>query len=88
MAGLDPAIHAFDLRHGRRPWIAGSSPAMTAGLAMIVGATFFLPSAWTSPFSGPVRITPEAVVDVIQRMKTEGPVGGRSRDEEVSASYP
>ncbi|HML92445.1 hypothetical protein [Methyloceanibacter sp.] len=74
MAGLDPAIHAFDPRHGCDSWIAGSSPAMTAGLAMIVIATFFLAIHLDLPFSGPVHITPEAVVDVIQRMKTEGPV--------------
>ncbi len=47
---------------------------MTAGLAMIVIATFFLAIHLDLPFSGPVHITPEAVVDVIQRMKTEGPV--------------
>lgn len=54
----------------------GPQVLMTAGLAMIVGATFFLAIHLNFPFSGPVHITPDPIDAVIQRMKTEGPVGG------------
>jgi hypothetical protein len=53
----------------------GPQVLMTAGLAMIVGATFFLAIHLNFPFSGPDHITPDPIDRVIQRMKTEGPVG-------------
>lgn len=54
----------------------GPQVLMTAGLAMIVGATFFLAIQLNFPFSGPGHIKPDPIDAVIERMKTEGPVGG------------
>jgi Protein of unknown function (DUF4239) len=50
---------------------------MTAGLAIIVGATFFLTINLNYPFSGPERITAAPVDEVIQRMRKESAEGGR-----------
>ena len=50
---------------------------MTAGLAMIVGATFFLTINLNYPFSGPERITAAPIDEVIRRMREENAAGGR-----------
>ncbi|MGE5260386.1 MAG: DUF4239 domain-containing protein [Actinomycetota bacterium] len=49
---------------------------MTAGLAMIIGATFFLTVNLNYPFSGPERVTSEPIDQVIQRMREEDAAGG------------
>lgn len=50
---------------------------MTAGLAMIIGATFYLTLNLNYPFSGPERLTPAPIDEVIQRMREESAAGGR-----------
>jgi len=49
---------------------------MTAGLAIIIGATFFLVINLNYPFSGPDRITAAPIDHVIQRMREENAAGG------------
>jgi hypothetical protein len=49
---------------------------MTAGLAMIVGATFFLVINLNYPFSGPEGVTAAPFDQVIQRMRKENAAGG------------
>jgi len=50
---------------------------MTAGLAMIVGATFFLVINLNYPFSGPERVTAAPIDQVIQRMRQENAANGQ-----------
>jgi Protein of unknown function (DUF4239) len=50
---------------------------MTAGLAMIVGATLLLALNLNYPFSGPERVTSAAIDRVIERMREEDAAGGR-----------
>jgi len=50
---------------------------MTAGLAMIVGATFFLVINLNYPFSGPEGVTAAPIDQVIQRMREENAAGGQ-----------
>ena len=50
---------------------------MTAGLAMIVGATFFLVINLNYPFSGPEGVTAAPIDQVIQRMRQENATGGQ-----------
>ncbi|MDJ0513767.1 MAG: DUF4239 domain-containing protein [Methyloceanibacter sp.] len=64
------AYPAFFATHRVTPQVL-----MTAGLAMIVGAIFFLTIDLNFPFTGQAHIKPGAIDEVIQRMKTEGPVG-------------
>jgi hypothetical protein len=63
------AYPAFFATHKVAPQVL-----MTAGLAMIVGAIFFLTINLNFPFTGPAHIKPEAIDAVIQRMKTEEPL--------------
>jgi len=50
---------------------------MTAGLAMIIGATFFLVINLNYPFSGPEGVTAAPIDQVIQRMRQENAAGGQ-----------
>jgi len=50
---------------------------MTAGLAIIVGATVLLILNLNYPFSGPERVTAEAIDRVIERMRAEDAAGGQ-----------
>ncbi|MDJ0513768.1 MAG: DUF4239 domain-containing protein [Methyloceanibacter sp.] len=49
----------------------GPQVLMTAGLAMIIGATFLLAVNLNYPFSGPEPVDPAAIDTVIERMATE-----------------
>lgn len=48
---------------------------MTAGLAAIIGSTLFLTISLNYPFSGPERLSPEPINNVIQRMRLENTAG-------------
>jgi hypothetical protein len=48
---------------------------MTGGLAAIIGAILFLTISLNYPFSGPERLTPKPIDDVIQRMRIENETG-------------
>ena len=49
----------------------GPQVLMTAGLAIIIGATFLLAVNLNYPFSGPEPVDPEAIDTVIKRMADE-----------------
>jgi hypothetical protein len=48
---------------------------MTAGLSAIIGGTIFLTIVLNCPFSGPEKITPKPIDDVILRMRVENETG-------------
>jgi hypothetical protein len=54
----------------------GPQVLMTAGLAIIVGATFLLAVNLNNPFSGPEPVSAEAIDAVIARMHKETEAGG------------
>jgi len=53
----------------------GPQVLMTAGLAIIIGATFLLAVNLNYPFSGPEPVDPEAIDTVIERMRHEDAKG-------------
>ena len=54
----------------------GAQVFMTSGLAAIIGAILFLTINLNFPFSGPDRLTPGPIENVIQRMLAEDRAGG------------